>query len=179
MAMEEGFQQLINQLYDEGKYRPEAVAILYNSKRRFLITKTPKQKPTTPWSFHQGGIKKGESLKQGLARELQKELGVNLETELTDIMYRFYYKRVDFEPTRKDRRPYKKPTGEVIEWEGKAYIFTLAKYTGDGNLELNPKEVAEAKWVPYEEAVNYLNLARPEKAKLLTTVLSKALNLLD
>lgn len=174
--------QLIDKLWEDGKYRPQAVAVLYRvkkgfwgNKRRFLITKTPKKKATTPWYFPQGGIDFKETLEHGLERELKEELGINLETDLINIRYGFKHQNVLYEKTRKNVRAVILPGGRGVVWEGKGYIFTLAQYVGDGELRLERKEIKKAKWLSYRGVVRKFKKARKEKAELLIKTLNEAI----
>lgn len=151
----------IEQQHQDKAYRPVSVSILYDDQKRFLIVKTPIKTAATPWSFPQGGIDRSESLDAALARELDEELGI-AGSDLSNIRYGIMVEEVDAEPGRVDKRGFTK---------GKAYIFSSAHYNGNGNLRLNADEVAEARWMPYDEAVRYLRQARPEKVDMLVNVL--------
>ena len=164
--MNDQLQELIRELHQAREYRPVNVSILYRiveGKIKFLLTQ-PRNAPDI-WSFPQGGIKLEETIEESLARELSEELGIDSTKDLTQIIYGFHYKKLDFEGTRKDKRNFTK---------GKAYLFSLAQYIGDGNLVLRDKEVIGVTWEEYENAIKLLNKTRPEKSELSRTAIYTA-----
>lgn len=173
------FQRRVEKLYKKREYRPVGVAILYTydslGKLRFLVTQS--SKASIAWNFPQGGVdlleqkeeSKSESMESNLKRELREELGINFETDLMDVRYGIHYEKLAAEKTRKDKR------GFTV---GKAYIYTLARYVGDGKFKLQAEEVADAKWLTYKEAIYYFNIGRKTKAELSKRALDKTMNIL-
>jgi len=163
--MSEILRDYIREQEERKEYRPVAVSIIFDGTGRVLLTKTPKENAQTPWSFPQGGVDPGESLSDATARELEEELpGINAGISGSPV-YGFLRREVDAEVGRVDKRGFTK---------GKAYIFSILRYEGDKDFQINASEVAETRWLSVEEATKLLNLARPEKAVLLTEALSVA-----
>lgn len=168
--MDQTFQDVIAKLYAGREYRPVGVVILYretDGQRQFLITQAAEA--LRIWAFPQGGVELSETLDQNLSRELTEELSIDIEKDLSDIVYDFHYETLDYESIRNNKRGFTK---------GKAYFFTLAKYVGDGNLELQSKEVADAKWMTYEEAIEHFNKIDSKKAALSKKTLDEAIRFL-
>ncbi len=72
----------------------EVVAAIIHKNWRFLIAKRKahRQFPAT-WEFPGGKIEEGETLKVALYREIQEELGINIEYE--DILLSSYNKEAN------------------------------------------------------------------------------------
>lgn len=171
LCMTQKITELVRQLYSKGKYRPEGVAVLHNgykNNRKFLIVQSSKS--SNAWYFPQGGINLGETLSENLSRELAEELGLNFENDLKNLVYNFHYEILDAKPSRKTRRGFAK---------GKAFFFTLAEYHGSGQFNLQHDEIADAKWMVYNEAIECFNIGRPEKAALSKRGLDKAIEILE
>ena len=57
-----------------------AVGIILNAQNEYLLAKRPVGKPYADyWEFPGGKIEAGESVAQALARELQEELGIEID----------------------------------------------------------------------------------------------------
>lgn len=56
------------------KLRPNVAAILRNAEGQILICE--RMNPAGAWQFPQGGVRRGESDEQALARELREEIGL-------------------------------------------------------------------------------------------------------
>jgi 8-oxo-dGTP diphosphatase len=58
-----------------------ALLILYDSKKRFLMQQRTDDAPNDPgvWTFFGGGVEEGESVEEGLARELYEELAYEVK----------------------------------------------------------------------------------------------------
>ncbi len=168
--MTEKIQSYIEQQLKLKEYRPVAVAILVNNGNQVLLTKTPVEGAKTPWSFPQGGIDQNEDLEKATARELDEELP-GVISEIGDgSIFGFLRREVAAEAGRVDKRGFTK---------GKAYIFSLLRYQGNNDFQINSSEVAEARWLSFEEAREYLSLARAEKSALLIEALEVAQKLIS
>lgn len=57
--------------------------IIFNSKNEILLSKRSENKKINPlkWETTQGSVKSGEDSKEAAVRELQEELGINIEKE--------------------------------------------------------------------------------------------------
>ena len=150
-------QQLIEQLYTKRQYRPVVVGVVYDKQRHRVLIGRSAYDPDA-WNFVQGGIKPGEQLEGRLARELYQE--VVIDSCDLDQMTFLSYAQLDYPPKRspKRRRGFSR---------GKAYFGVLVPYHGDGQLQLSPAELAEARWVTPEEAPQYFHQGRTEKAVFL------------
>ena len=169
--MKQEFTDLVQQLYEKREYRPVGVAVLYkgeHNNRQYLITQSAKALDV--WAFPQGGIDLGETLEQNLSRELAEELGINFTTDVANVNPAYHFELLDAESTRKDKRGFTR---------GKAYIFTLCQYIGDGKFVLQEEEVADARWMNYKEVLKFFNLGRIEKANLSKKALDIAISILN
>lgn len=169
--MEQEFSDLVSQLYEKREYRPVGVAVLHtgnSDNRKFLVTQSAKS--SEAWLFPQGGINLREKLEDNLSRELTEELGINFNSDITNVNSAYYFESLGAESTRKDKGGFTR---------GKAYIFTLCQYIGDGNFVLQEDEVADAKWMDYKEALKFFNLGRLEKANLSKRAIDRAISILN
>ena len=168
------YNYLIRQLMNKKEYRPVVVALLYNKKNeinRFLAVQSAKALTNDgieEWLFPQEGIEEDETLEKTLARGLHEELSMlhfhyQIHNPNEPI---FLYKTVDAEKGRADKRGYTK---------GKAYLHVLARYHGNGDLIVNPKEIVKADWYTAEELRSKFSQGRKEKADLLIEGLDYAL----
>lgn len=99
---------------------------------------------------------------------MAEESGIS-KYDLADVEYAMHYECLDAEASRKDRRGFTK---------GKAYFFTLARYTGKGVFVLKHDELAGAQWMSYDEAMERFQRGRLEKARLSGRVLDKAVSII-
>jgi|SRR3989339_311814 len=156
----------IDQLHQDGKYRPTVISLLYHYKLDqpyFLLVNSAKSEDQ--WHLPQGGIKRPETLEEGLARELNKELGINLRSDVFDLVVnRKYIKLKATENT-----PYRL-RGQFTK--GKAYFFASGRYIGEGNFQLKPDEVKAYRWATADE-VTQAYLSRPDKLELIKTEIKK------
>lgn len=160
------FKEMVNGFYERRDYRPVGVAVLYDTRNQYLLLETPKCPGS--WSFPQGGVELGESMRSNLERELSEETGIDLNKDLENFNWCYFSKTLDAESSRKDKRGFTK---------GKAYIFTAARYVGDKNLTLQEEEVSNAAWVPQKEINDYLYNGRKEKADLCREALDRLISL--
>lgn len=165
---------LIRQLMNKKEYRPVVVALLYDRKNginRFLAIQSAKaltNEGIEEWLFPKEGIEENETLENSLACGLHEELSMpyyhyQIHNPNEPI---FLYKTVDAEKDRADKRGYTK---------GKAYLHVLARYQGNDELIVNPKEIVKADWYTAEELRSKFSQGRMEKAELLVEALNSAL----
>lgn len=92
----------------------------------------------THWGFPKGHAEKGENSIQAAERELLEETGLTIKQYITskplEEHYMFFSKGV-----------------QVY----KSVIFFLAEV--EGNLQLQPEEIADSRWVPLVEAEQHLS----------------------
>ncbi len=73
------------------------IAVIINNKNQILITKrSADQHQANKWEFPGGKVETSETAQQALARELQEELGIQLEsaTFLTTVKYQYTSKNI-------------------------------------------------------------------------------------
>ncbi len=64
-----------------GEYHIVVDAIIINDKNEILITKRSSTKPSYPllWECNGGAVKKGETSKEGIIREMKEEIGIDVD----------------------------------------------------------------------------------------------------
>ncbi len=157
------FQTVLELLYEKREYRPEAVAILYDSTSRVLVTQS--YKDSSSWCFPQEGIHRDESRREVLERGLREELGISLEQDLDQLVLGVHFELLGAEPGMQNRRGFT---------AGKAYFASCARYIRNGQLHLKPSEVAVAQWMTPPEAREHFFRGRPAKAELSMRMLHAA-----
>ncbi len=160
----EELAKYVAEKYSDMEYRPTVVNVMMdvrNHERKFLLLKTAKENAATPWSFHQGGVDEGESVRDARVRELYEELGIQL-VDFSTISNGAVIREIPIERNRKDKRDFTR---------GKAYIVMYSIYEGGSDLAPQEDDIAECKWCTYGEAVELLNLAREEKRVFLKSLL--------
>lgn len=117
---------------EKGEYRISVHIWIINSKSELLIqqrSETSKKFPSM-WSQTGGGVLAGETSKEAVKREAKEELGINVEDE--ELYYISSYVR----------------TRDIVDvW--------LVKKDID-KLELQKEEVAEAKFISFEDFDNMI-----------------------
>lgn len=116
---------------DEGEFHIVVTSILINSKKEILITRRAKGKKTYPlyWEITGGSVCTGEDSLLGIQREIEEEVGVNVEK----ANYRLF-KTV----TSLEHRDIKD-----------VWIFKIDSKIEELNLQA--EEVCDAKWVTQDE----------------------------
>ena len=119
--------------FADGEYYVCCEIWIQNSKGQFLMTQRhPDKKAGGLWEFTGGGVLAGETTKQAAVRELEKELGVQVdESKLT--LLEVYQQRNYFMD-----------------------IFVAEKNVDTTMLVLQPEEVVDAKWVSHEELLQMI-----------------------
>ncbi|MBA1432796.1 MAG: RNA pyrophosphohydrolase [Epsilonproteobacteria bacterium] len=118
------------------KYRPNVAMIIlsenYPDKKEIFIAQ--RNDLTDIWQFPQGGIDKGEEVKEALFREMQEEIGTDDAKIIAEYPEWISY---DFpEKIAKKMKPYK----------GQTQRYFLLKLGKDANIDLATK---------YPEFINY------------------------
>lgn len=116
---------------DEGEYHLVVSSIILNSKNEILITLRSKDKKSFPlyWEITGGSVCKGEDSFIGIKREIEEEIGVNVENSKCAL-----FKTI----TSKDDRDIKD-------------IWIFRNDISIENLKLQIEEVTSAKWVNQNE----------------------------
>ena len=121
------------------------LAMVFNEKEQFLLTKRSKSKKLWP-DFWDGSIashpKKGESQEQATKRRMIEELRTN--TKDVKYLFKFHY-----------QVPYK-DIGSENE------ICAVLKVKISGKISPNPEEISECRWMDIESFKKDLS-ANPEK----------------
>ena len=119
--------------FADGEYYVCCEIWIQNSNGQFLMTQRhPNKKAGGLWEFTGGGVLAGETTKQAAVRELEEELGVQIdESELS--LLEVYQQRNYFMD-----------------------IFVAEKNVDTTMLVLQPEEVVDAKWVSHEELLQMI-----------------------
>lgn len=112
--------------------RKNVMAVILNNKKILLV----KQKKDNYWGFPKGGIKKNETEKEALERELFEELNLD-----------------DFSILKKSKIIFKYLTNKKLKKENQIYYLTTNKKKFIINNEL-----ADFKWVDKENLINEIDL---------------------
>lgn len=75
------------------EYHLGVIALIVNSEGKILMTKRSMIKEKFPgkWEFTQGGVKAGESSRDGIIREINEEIGITLGLEDCDTNFILSY----------------------------------------------------------------------------------------
>lgn len=119
---------------EKGEYRISVHIWIINSKSELLIqqrSETSKKFPSM-WAQTGGGVLAGETSKEAVKREAKEELGINVEDE--ELYYISSYVR----------------TRDIVD------VWLVKKDIDIDDLELQKEEVAEAKFVSFEDFDNMI-----------------------
>ena len=114
----------------EGKYVQIVVICIQNEKNEFLIQKRA-QKKNGKWALTGGHVISGEESVHAILREVQEELGLQLEESEVELVFskRAYDCFVDIYYTKKEVEPVKlkleKEEVETVKWISLKEIKTL------------------------------------------------------
>lgn len=117
-------------------------------------------KPSLRWQLPKGIVDPGETMQVTAVREVREEAGI--ETELIDLIetVQYWYQRVQY--------------GKHIRYHKYVHFFLL-KYRA-GNVADHDHEVAESRWVSFEEALEMLEFKSErnvvEKARAMIAALN-------
>jgi 8-oxo-dGTP pyrophosphatase MutT (NUDIX family) len=148
-------------------YRPEGCYVIVDTQGRVLITQSPAEKTDSEWSLPQGGYEVGQDAEENLFSEAGEELGIQ-RNELTNIDTNFSRPFVqEFSAEKKAKEAAKgRPT------QGKKYYPIFAIYTGNGQLQPSPDEIASYQFVDLHEAKELL-VQNPRKGLNYFAILSE------
>ena len=147
------------ELIEKKDYRRTALALLMNNRGELLIALNPRVNSTDSknvdkdtYKFPQGGIEVGENALEALKREMQEELGLNInnyETKQLQDYISYWFINSD------------KPDYEI-----RLHPFIIKVDNLDiSTLNVDKEEIAELKWVLPKE-VEYLDLGIRHQAYL-------------
>ncbi|MBI2057039.1 NUDIX hydrolase [Candidatus Pacearchaeota archaeon] len=103
--------------------------ILNSAKKKILIIKRKEGIHSNKWAFPGGIIKKNETSKQALKREVKEELDLEIKKIIKKIG--------DYEYFRKNKE----------KTFGKSYLVSVENF----RIKINPIEISKFKWTTMEE----------------------------
>lgn len=135
-------------------------SIIARKNGKYLLVKKPRE--THAWQFPQGGSEKGETLKETALREFKEEIGTNKVKIIGDEQAIYYYNWYSKEGV--SEKHLKKFCGQEI------HLF-LANFTGeDSDIQLDPEELAEYRWVTISEIKELIE--SPEYLKTILKIIN-------
>lgn len=147
------------ELIEKKDYRRTALALLMNNQGELLIALNPRVNSTDSknvdkdtYKFPQGGIEIGENPLQALKREMQEELGLDINNYKIEQL--------------QDYISYWFINSDKPDYEIRLHPFIIKVDNLDiSNLNVDKEEIAELKWVLPKE-VEYLDLGIRHQAYL-------------
>ena len=119
--------------FAEGEYYVCCEIWVQNSEGKFLMTQRhPDKKAGGLWEFTGGGVLAGETTKQAAVREVQEELGLQIEEQELSLLEVYQHKNYFMD------------------------IFVVKKDVEVSTLTLQADEVVDAKWVSHEELLQMI-----------------------
>lgn len=151
-------------------YRPNVVSVIVNRKIKILICQRNPNNPEDKlfgfrkkdmlnyWQFSQGGIDKGETIKQAVARECQEELGIkNLSVVGISLKKHTYLYPNALRPLLRKQSKYK----------GQEQSIAYVKFIGsDREIKVDDIEFVKFKWVEPEKLLPEVHEHRRAIAKI-------------
>jgi len=132
------------------QYRPNVAALMLNAKGRLLIC----ERAGSPgaWQFPQGGVDPGESLKEGLRREIEEEIGLQAK-DYSIIEKKGGYRYLYPKGVREKKLQKHGNHGQ----EQTYYLCQLEAKESKINVHQSPQEFGNHKWIkPKEFDINWL-----------------------
>lgn len=137
------------------KYRKSVAAIIQRADKKILVGRADRGS-FQEWQLPQGGVEKGESDEQAVARELQEETGI--------IHFKILAKTKGEIKYEWPEQVIKKKKGKYV---GQKQTYFLIKVDEVGISEITPTdELEEFKWVSASEVLEKCSSMRAEVYKL-------------
>lgn len=150
-------------------YRPEIICFVQKTgDGQFLLVR--QRANPTKWSFPQEGINNNESYEDAATRCLNTELGVPVN--------RIHYLRCvwagkqKFEKNRWGERDLDISLRKIYSkygMIGKGYFCSLQFLDEDTELDINPAEIIEVKWVDFYKVMEVIQNHNEDKRHILST----------
>ena len=126
------------------KFRPNVALILVDAEERLLVC----ERAGVPgaWQFPQGGVDKGESHEEALAREVEEEIGLppdSYEVLRSQGGYRYEVPPEVWRTKKKKKK-----------WAGQEQTYFLCRLGVDAppvNVDQEPREFGDHRWIAPEE----------------------------
>lgn len=119
--------------FAEGEYYVCCEIWIQNSEGKFLMTQRhPDKKAGGLWEFTGGGVLAGETTKQAAVREVQEEMGLQIEESELSLLEVYQHKNYFMD------------------------IFMVHKDVDVHSLTLQAEEVVDARWVSHEELLQMI-----------------------
>ena len=119
--------------FADGEYYVCCEIWIQNSRGQLLMTQRhPDKKAGGLWEFTGGGVLAGETTKQAAVRELEEELGVQVDESELSLLEVYQHRNYFMD------------------------IFVVKKDMDLATLVLQPEEVVDIKWVSHEELLQMI-----------------------
>lgn len=121
------------------KLRHKVRAVITSTTGQVLLIR-PHGYAADQWTLAGGGVEPGESPVEAMRRELVEELGIQCENlEELPVRNRFIYSQ-----------DYKRKRG--LDHDGQQAVLFFARIPPDSELQIQAKEIADARWFTPDEA---------------------------
>ncbi len=130
------------------KLRQKVRAVVVNDHGEFLLVR-PHGYREGEWTLAGGGVEDGETVHQGMRREIAEELGVELEEglERLPVGNRFIYSA-------------EHKAKKALDHDGQEAAMFVVRLRRNAPLALQAEEIAEARWFSEEEALAAFPVAK-------------------
>lgn len=139
-----------------------ATGVILNQQGEVLLAQRPEGKPWAGWwEFPGGKIEQGESIHQALARELNEELGISIQTSVPWVEFIYEYPNTTVELYF--RKVYQWE-GEIRGLEQQAFAWTTPN---SANVlgEILPASIDPLRWLSIPDQYAISHFQSPEKAE--------------
>lgn len=156
--------------------RISALAVVLNNENKILLCRRvpraygdgsdPNVILQDYWQFPQGGVERGETIIEGVRRELKEETGITSLDFIAEAKYRNFY--LWNNATRKLLFPRYRP------YKGQEQVTLFLRFTGtDSEIQMDNIEFTEYGWFKPEDVLRTLAKERQEHAGIVLAELAK------